>query len=196
MPYQLNKKMYSSYSSTTTPIGHDNKADWYKLHNKHMKIACNSEPNIILCGDSIVSGLSRYPDIWNKYIRPCNAMNMGIGGDKTQHALWRAENFMIPKTVSCVVIHCGTNNIDYNVPHDIANGVISIGLAFQKKKPNLKIIITELLPRDSKWSSRRNKIIEVNRCLEHLCRWKVKGFSFMKQDLDWTLCDHHIIINY
>ena len=83
-----------------------------------------------------------------KYFGPLRALNFGIGGDRTQHVLWRVENGEIPMNLHICVIHCGTNNIDRDTPSDITDGITSIVSVFQTAKPNAKIIITGLLPRD------------------------------------------------
>lgn len=33
-----------------------------------------------------------YPQIWRELFSPLHALNFGIGGDSTQHVLWRLEN--------------------------------------------------------------------------------------------------------
>ena len=38
-----------------------------------------------------------------------------------------------------VVVHVGTNNVGKDAPGQIANGIISIGLAFQEKIPEIKV---------------------------------------------------------
>ena len=175
-------------SQATTPSGRNNKAGWYDIHEKHSKLARFSQSSsVILCGDSIVAGLSRYPKVWNRFFKPWKALNFGIGGDRTQHVLWRAEHIKLPATTKIAVIHCGTNNIEQDQPWDIANGIISIGLAFQEKRPGIKVIVTGLLPRDFDWSYRRDKIIKTNIYLEKLCCTKMKDFFYMRQDSDWTL---------
>ena len=82
---------------------------------------------------------SRYTDIWRKFFAPLNALNLGIGGDRTQHVLWRAENLDISPSTKFVVLHCGTNNIDRDTPTCIANGIISIALTFQEKVVSMMI---------------------------------------------------------
>lgn len=32
------------------------------------------------------------PQIWRELFSPLHALNFGIGGDSTQHVLWRLEN--------------------------------------------------------------------------------------------------------
>ena len=176
--------IYNS-SPATTPSGRDNKIGWYDTHERHVKLARYSQPLVILIGDSIIAGLSRYPQVWNRFFKPWKALNFGIGGDRTQHVLWRATNIELPVTTNIAVVHCGTNNIDVDRPRDIACGIISIGLKLQELKPDIKVIVTGLLPRDLNWSSRRDKIKMTNKYLKSLCRTRLH-FYFMKQDVDWT----------
>ena len=173
-------------SAATTPSGRDNKKGWYDIHQKHVNLLLNSKTILVLIGDSIVAGLSRYANIWRTFFKTFHTLNYGIGRDRTQHVLWRAENATLPNSLKYVVIHCGTNNIDRDQPRDIANGVISIGLKLQEKCRGLKVIVTDLLPRDSEWSQRREKINSINYYLEKLCCDRFDDFYFMKQDDDWT----------
>ena len=172
-------------SAATTP-GRDNKNGWYDIHQKHVNLSLNSKTILVLIGDSIVAGLSRYANIWRTIFKTFHTLNYGIGGDCTQHVLWRAENATLPNSLKYVVIHCGTNNIDRDQPRDIANGVISIGLKLQEKCRELKVIVMDLLPRDSEWSQRRKKINLINYYLEKLCCDRFDDFYFMKQDDNWT----------
>ena len=185
---------YNSFP-TTTPVSRD--ARWHDIHLKHVRLA-NSNKNIcelVLFGDSIVSGLSRYANVW-KYFRPMRTLNMGIGGDRTQHVLWRAQNMVLPTNVNIAVLHCGTNNIDRDSPRDIANGIASIGVALQERKPGLKIVLTGLLPRDLFWSLRRDKIQQTNIYLEDLCRNELMNFYYMKQDTNWVLQDGKLNVDF
>ena len=173
-------------SAAATLSGRDNKSGWYHIHQKYVNLSLNSKTILVLIGDSIVAGLSRYANIWRTFFKTFHTLNYGIGGDRTQHVLWRAENATLPNSLKYVVIHCGTNNIDRDQPRDIANGVISIGLKLQEKCRGLKVIVTGLLPRDSQWSQRRKKINLINYYLEKLCCDRFDDFYFMKQDDNWT----------
>ena len=179
-------------SAATTPSGRDNKSGWYDIHQKHVNLSLNSKTILVLIGDSIVAGLSRYANIWRSFFKIFDTLNYGIGGDCTQHVLWRAENATLPNSLKYVVIHCGTNNIDRDQPRDIANGVIAIGLTLQEKCSGLKVTVTGLLPRDPEWSHRRKKIKLINYYLKKLCRDNFNEFYFMKQDDDWTDKDGNV----
>lgn len=175
-----------STSPSTTPCGRDNKAGWYEIHAKQVAMIAKRRPSVLLCGDSIVAGLARYSTVWNKHFRSLNTVNCGIGGDRTQHVLWRIENMNVPETVRFVVLHCGTNNIDRDSPQDIANGVVSCGLVLQQKSPGLTIIATGLLPRDLGNNIRRTNIAETNKFLKKSCK-QYSNFVYMRQDKDWIL---------
>ena len=72
------------------PTERFNKSNWIEYHRNHCVIIKNAKPNTLLLGDSTVAGLSRYPNVWNKYFAPINALNLGIGGDRVENVLWRA----------------------------------------------------------------------------------------------------------
>ena len=70
----------------------------------------------------------------------------------------------LPSSVSVAVIHCGTNNMDFNVyqPDDIALSVIACGSSLRVKHPQLKVVVAGILPRDPNVSKRRTKIQQTN----------------------------------
>ena len=121
-----------------------------------------------------------------KYFEPFEALNFGIGGNKTQNVLWRIINGNLPRDLKVAVIHCGTNNIDRNTQVEIKDGIVSIVKALCKVRPNIKIIITGLLPRDVFLSKRREDIVLVNSLLERWCRENKKtNTHFVKPSGNW-----------
>ena len=147
------------------------------------------QPTTLLIGDSIVVGLTRYQNICKKYFQFPKTVNCVIPGDKTQHVLWRAKNLFIPPSVKFIVIHCETNNLDYNDPIDIAKGILNIGKSLLEKAPKSNIILTGILPRDKHKSKRRNKLCEVNSYLKSSCKTK-KNMLYMNQGSGWILNSH------
>ena len=104
---------------TTTPI---NKKRNLNPFIKLSKDINNGNLNAILIGDSIANGLFRYEEVVKNHLR--NFANFGIGGDYTQHVIWRAENMEIPKNIKTVVVQCGTNNIGKSSPINVAKGIM------------------------------------------------------------------------
>ena len=172
--------------SFSKPIYRDSKIGWYGLHRTHVNTIVRQQAKVVLLGASIVRNLSRYPSVWDRHLQSFNTVNCGIGGDKTQHVLWRAENLYLPISVHVVVIHCGTNNIDHEVytPHDIAHGVVSCGVRLREKSPHLKVIIAGILPMDLNPSKRRRKIQQTNDKLKQLCC--DEGITFIEQASYWS----------
>ena len=69
---------------------------------------------ILFLGDSITAGWGKAKPVWEEHYAKHQAANFGIGGDRTQHVLWRIANGELdgikPKVV---VLMIGTNNIGY-----------------------------------------------------------------------------------
>src|SRR5436189_5117865 len=83
-----------------------------KRHESFNEISKKGEAQLVFLGDSITHGWeSKGKAVWEKYWASLQAANFGIGGDRTEHVLWRLEhgNFdgLKPKEV---VIMIGTNN--------------------------------------------------------------------------------------
>ena len=146
-------------------MGRDNKHGWYEEHEKFVAIATRSLSSVRLVGDSMVKALPG--------ITALRALNFGVGGDRTQHVLWRIENGEIPLNLQVAFVHCGTNNLDRDNPAEIMDGIASIVYTIQEKKPNANIIVSGLLPRDQEISSRRDKIKLVNQKL--MMKWCRSG---------------------
>ena len=75
----------------------------------------NGGIDVLFMGDSITDGWRRSgKEIWDREYVPLNAANFGIGGDRTQHVLWRLRNGEAdgyqPKAV---VLMIGTNNTGF-----------------------------------------------------------------------------------
>ena len=200
-PPKILKRQLTGYctSPASSPIGRDNKHGWYEEHEKFMAIAARSLSSVLLISDSLVNGLARYHRVWSKYFEPLRALNFGVGGDRTQHVLWRIENGEIPLNlqVAHAFVHCGTNNLDRDNPAEIRDGIASIVYTIQEKKPNANFIVSGLLPRDQETSSRRDKIKLVNQKLREWCRsGRVRNVYYLKPDKDWTEPDGRLVERY
>ena len=120
-----------------------------------------------------------------------------MGGDRTQHVLWRIENDEMPLNLQVAFVHCGTNNLDRDNPAEIRDGIASIVYTIQEKKPNANIIVSGLLPRDQEISSRNDKIKLVRQKLMKWCRsGKVRDMHYLKPDKNWTESDGRLVERY
>src|SRR5687767_14628351 len=96
------------------PVPRD--AGWMKRHESFNERVKKGNVDLIFIGDSITQGWEGAgKGVWEKYYGKRNAVNLGIGGDRTQHVLWRLENGNIkgiePKLA---VVMIGTNNSGSN----------------------------------------------------------------------------------
>ena len=164
--------------AATHPCPRDSKRGWRRTHERNVLTSTSTDARVCLIGASIIGGLQRYPRIWRKHFSgTVRAVNFGVGGDKTQHTLWRATNGETPASARCVVVGVGNNNIDDDPPHKIANGIFAIGQSFQKALPGVKVLLAGLLPRDEVFSIRRDRQQDVNDHLRDYCqRMDTDGF--------------------
>ena len=170
----------------TYPTGRFYKDNWVRNH-KDQAALIKSSRNVsaVLLGDSIIAGFLRYPNIWYKFFDE-NTINCGVGGDKVQNVLWRAENIPLPQSLEYVVISCGTNNLDTDDSEKIADGLFCIALALKKRMNHLKIVINGILPRDEQNTARRQKLLIVNELLESKCTNYVNtDIHYLSPDGDW-----------
>ena len=168
------------------PTGRFYKDNSLRNHkNQAALIKPSKSVSAVLLGDSIIAGFLRYPNIRYKFFDE-NTINCGVGGDKVQNVLWRAENIPLPQSLEYVVISCGTNNLDTDDSEKIADGLFCIALALKKRMNHLKIVINGILPRDEQNTARRQKLLIVNKLLEIKCTNYVNtDIHYLSPDGDW-----------
>ena len=168
------------------PLPRFSKENWLNLHNNHCKSIITSNYSTLLIGDSLINGLSRYTNTWKRYLKPLDAINCGIGGDRVQNILWRCVNLPKSPSIRNAIILCGTSNIQYDTTEDIVDGILEIAFFLRSKYHLIHVAICGLIPRDDIWSINRIYINEINNDLLYKC--KQNGFTFIDQK-DWTLQD-------
>ncbi|MBR5626365.1 MAG: hypothetical protein IKW74_01930, partial [Thermoguttaceae bacterium] len=124
--------------------------------------------DLLFVGDSITHGWEGAgKDVWEKYYGNRNAMNFGIGGDRTGHVLWRLANSPLDKiSPKMAVVMIGTNNIGHNSssPEQTVQGIWQIVDRLKVQYPEMKILLLEVFPRgstpDDNYRQQVNKINE------------------------------------
>ncbi|XP_038566930.1 platelet-activating factor acetylhydrolase IB subunit gamma isoform X2 [Micropterus salmoides] len=64
---------------------------WMSLHNRFVSDSKDKEPDVLFVGDSLIQLMHQF-GIWRQLFSPLHALNFGVGGDATQHVLWRLSN--------------------------------------------------------------------------------------------------------
>ena len=123
---------------------------WWQDRNKSMNERVKKgNVDLLMIGDSITHGWEGSgKEVWKQYYDKRNAVNLGIGGDQTQHVLWRLENGNIagiqPKLA---VLMIGTNNAGCGNPVEIAAGVKAIVTKLRTSLPQTKVLVLAIFPR-------------------------------------------------
>ncbi|XP_067874812.1 platelet-activating factor acetylhydrolase IB subunit alpha1-like [Heterodontus francisci] len=117
-----------------------------ETHNRFVADTKDKEPDVLFVGDSLVQLLHQF-EIWRQLFSPLHALNFGIGGDATQHVLWRLQNGELenirPKVI---VLWVGTNNHNHTA-EQVAGGIETIVNLLNQWQPQAKVIVLGLLPR-------------------------------------------------
>ncbi len=130
--------------------------------------------DIAFIGDSITQGWEgNGKGVWAKYYGNRKCLNFGVGGDRTEHVLWRFENGQLdgikPKAV---VLMIGTNNSNKNKDGteqysegEILEGVQAIVKQIHTRLPETKLLVLGIFPRAKTFTTQRGKLLQINQAL-------------------------------
>ena len=80
-------------NTAITPVLRTTPANWVSRHEGFLAEAKQGGFDLVFLGDSITDGWrTKGTNVWAKYYAPRHALNLGIGGDRTEHVLWRIAN--------------------------------------------------------------------------------------------------------
>ena len=185
--------IFTKYGLSPPAIPQERGIRWIRQHKENVKIVARSSARTLILGDSIISGLTRYKNVWEKYLAPQGALNLGVPGDKTQNVLWRMQQIELPEKLRVLVILVGTNNVAADTPRTITDGITSIAKVALEKRVYLKVIVCGLLPRGSKFSAEREACCRVNEALRKFCDSGIfRGISYLPPEDDWVLPNGHL----
>ena len=174
--------------SATKPVPRS--GGWTKRHESFNKRVAQGNCDLIFIGDSITQGWEgRGKKVWAKHYAKRNAVNLGIGGDRTQHVIWRLDNGNLYRIKpKAAVIMIGTNNSGNNTSQEIADGVEAIVKQLRKKLPETKVLLLGVFPRGANNADKRRKVNEgANAIFKKLADGKVVhyldiGPKFLQKD--------------
>ena len=145
---------------------------WMKRHESFNQRVAKGNVDLIFIGDSITHAWeSSGKAVWAKHYAKRNAVNLGIGGDRTQHVLWRLDNGNIKNIrPKAAVIMIGTNNSGdgRSTAEEMIDGVTAIVDKLRAKLPKMEILLLDIFPRGQRINAQRGKILQVNQVLSRL----------------------------
>ena len=123
---------------------------------KRNEIVANgtNEYDIVMVGDSITHRWEREGgegrELFAELRKTYRILNLGYGGDQTQHVIWRMQNGELEGyAAKMFTVMIGTNNGGWDVP-GIARGVKDIVALIHAKHPESKIVLMPIFPRNAK----------------------------------------------
>ncbi len=150
---------------------------WFARHAEKIGLMSKGDIDLLMVGDSITHNFENEKvglKVWEKYFVPLKAINLGFGGDRTQHVLWRLDH--LPKLKEApkgAVVMIGTNNICWgsDTPKQAADGVQAIAQKLKDLYPETKILVLGVFPRRRQLDhAHRKQIIELNSYLPELLK--------------------------
>jgi lysophospholipase L1-like esterase len=151
--------------------GHFGGDSWLKLHEAHVKTVQENQGSIdvLLVGDSITI---QWGESWKKHFPNLKAINIGIGGDKTQNVLWRLDHGggdgLQPKAI---VLMIGNNNMFFTPETGIEAAALGIQMCvknLREKFPEATIIVAKILPAHTPGNRFYEDIKKTNSALDPL----------------------------
>jgi lysophospholipase L1-like esterase len=150
---------------------------WMNRHKQFVQMAQKGGIDVLFLGDSITDAWggeghgknAAGNKIFVEEFMPLHAANFGIGGDRTQHVLWRIENGELkgiqPKVIMLMI---GTNNLGANTAGQIADGIKTIVKEIHQRCPKTKVLLLGIFPRGAKPNPQRDKIKQINTIIAKL----------------------------
>lgn len=161
---------------------------WMDRHKQMNERVKQGNVDLLLIGDSITHGWEGGgAKVWGKYYARRNAVNLGIGGDQTQHVLWRLENGNIEGiSPKLAVLMIGTNNASGNTPEEIAQGVKAIVEKLRAKAPKMMVLILAIFPRGA---NNNDGLRKVNAKANEIIAKLADGKTVLYQDIGAKFLD-------
>ena len=126
---------------------------WVKRHESFVERSKKGTVEVLFLGDSITHRWElEGAKSWAGLPAAWKVAEYGMGGDRTQHLLWRitAGKELVGIEPKVVVVLIGTNNIGSNSPAEIAAGLKAILAALRMQKPVSHVLLLGLLPRSGR----------------------------------------------
>jgi lysophospholipase L1-like esterase len=128
-----------------------------RRHDAYVAKAKAGNIDLYMLGDSITDNWGNSPlyrDNWNANLGGWKLGDFGVGGDRTEHVLWRIQNGELDGvSPKAIVLMIGTNNLPANpqmipnTPEEVASGIKAILTVLKEKQPQAKILLLAVFPR-------------------------------------------------
>ena len=169
--------LYAANTVSTVPVSVN--VDWWKSRHKAKLAEVQANQgniDLVMLGDSIThfwENTGFWKDhgnnVWKKYYGNRKALNLGYGGDRTEHVLWRIDHGELDGiSPKLIILMIGTNNASYHscTNAQAVDGIKAVLASLEKKLPETKILLLAIFPRGADENDGlRQKVNEINKSL-------------------------------
>ena len=166
---------------------------WFARQAEKIGLMSKGDIDLLMVGDSITNNFENEQvglKVWEEYFVPLKAINLGFGGDRTEHVLWRLDHLPVMKVAPrAAVVLIGTNNICWgsDTPKQAADGVQAIVRKLKAIYPDMNVLVLGVFPRRRNLDHpHRKQIVELNSYLPERLRG-ISGVTF--QDIGPAFLD-------
>lgn len=140
----------------------DRPETWIGRFYNNVRQVQTGDVDLLFIGDSITHGWETTGRAtWDRYYGHRKAVNLGFGGDRTQHVLWRLVHGQLDRARPKVaVVMIGTNNTNSDNPAEIIAGVRAVCYTLRAILPETKVLLLGIFPRGSGPDDWRRRVNE------------------------------------
>ena len=179
-------------NSAIIPATRGDQAGWRARDKVMSDRAKLGDVDLAFIGDSITEGWEgRGKEAWQQFYADRKPINLGIGGDRTEHVIWRLTHGNLsgiePKVA---VLMIGTNNTGHQLqnPRQVADGVSKILQILEERTPQTKVVLLGIFPRGrTQFDEKRLNNIAINQLIRRFAdgervRYLDIGDTFLERD--------------
>ena len=116
--------------------------------------------DLVMVGDSITHFWEwKHPKSWAEFTKGRTVLNLGYGGDQTQHVMWRIEHGELDGyKANVVTLMIGTNNNTFKDtdPANVAAAIEKIVGMIRERQPEATVVLHAILPRGDSPESKKH----------------------------------------
>lgn len=146
---------------------------WFARHAEHIGQMKDGEFDVLMVGDSITHNWESVgAPVWKEHFADRKAINLGCGGDRTNHVLWRLDHLpKLERSPKAAVVLIGTNNICWgsDEPKEAAMGVAAVAKKLHELYADTQVLVLAVFPRRRETSHpHRKEVVALNAALPAL----------------------------
>ena len=138
-------------NSAVIPATRGDEARWAQRDQELTANAKKGDVDLAFIGDSITQGWEgNGKNVWQQYYGNRKSINLGIGGDRTEHVIWRLTHGNLANIKPKVaVLMIGTNNTGHSMqnPRQVSEGIKRILEILEERSPQTNVLLLGVFPR-------------------------------------------------